>query len=490
MSTDNLHIIQRIRIDLNLSFQKDQNSIAEEVKRAVKAALKEQGKKLDELNISSVCQVDKLEIDVEVSRDELDALDAKIGAVLSGKLDQIIHKTVSESDENDNVNPEEQDYAKVKSSDERKEELFDFFVKTGVFPWWSNAGDSLFGLEEWLANLPADKWFHLITAIYNNEPKSIQRLTRQFSEQLVRNLIQKSTTQATVSEFTLRYLDKSPHFIQKFEMPYGLTHEIKVQLYQVIMQNILLGKSLQEILGRMTNHMIASVAEIVGDRDEIIQKWKTWIRGSTDKQADIWLNTLENIDIGKIERPKSSGQVTSDIKNEDTGNIPEYEIPQAGLVLLHPFIKKLFKNLGFLTDGEFTSERTHEHGVCLLHYLSTGHENFDEHEMVLPKFLCGWPLSRPLHRYLPVSEYEKEECSTLLENVIDHWSALKNTSPEGLQVNFLIREGSLKRDEFGWGLFVEHKAKDVLLDKLPWEISIVKSNWMDEILTVHWNEMG
>jgi len=489
LATNNSHIIQKIRIDLNLSFPKDRHSIAAQVKRAVKAALKKQGKKLDGLNISSVCQVDKLEIDMEIQRDELDALDEKIGAVLSDKLDQIIHQTVLESVDYDNVNPDELDLARVKSSDERKEELFEFFAKTGVFPWWSNAGDSLSDLEEWLAQLPADKWFYLITAIYNTEPRSIQRLARQFSEKLLRNLIKKSTTQSTISEFTLRYLDKSPEFIKKFEMPFGQVHEIKVQLYRVVLQNILLGKSIQEIFGHMTNHMIAAVAEIVGDRDKIIQNWRTWICGSTHIQTDIWLNTLDNLEPDTIDKPQSSGRIT-DIKNEDSGNIPEYEIPQAGLVLLHPFIQKLFRNLGFLTTGEFTNERTHEHGVCLLHYLSTGRENFDEHEMILPKFLCGWPLSRPLQRFLPVSEYEKEECSTLLENVIDHWSVLKNTSPEGLQVNFLIREGSLKRNEFGWGLFVEHKAQDVLLDKLPWEISIVKSNWMDEIITVHWTEMG
>ena len=488
MATYNSHIIKTVRIELNLTSGKNRQTIATRVKRAVRAALQKQGKKLDELNISAVFQVDKMVIDVDIQWEELDFLDEKIGTVLADKLDRFIQQMV-QPDEYDNANPQKQDLARLMSLDERKEELFKYFVKTGVFPWWSDSGDGLAYLEEWLEQLPAKKWIRIITDIYRTDPQCIQRLTRQFSEQLVRKLIQKSTTQTTISELTLRYLDTSFHFIQKFEMPYGQPLNLKVQLYQSALQNILSGKSIQEILGSITNRMIAAVAEIVGNRTKIVQTWRTWIRTSTHTQSDSWLDILDNIKPVEIEKLWPLEQET-DLKENDKVDIPEYEIPQAGLVLLHLFIQQLFRNLGFLTAGKFTNKRTHERGVCLLHYLSTGREQFDEHEMILPKFLCGWPLSRPLHRFLPVSDYEKEECRSLLENVIDHWSVLKNTSPKGLQVNFLMREGRLKKNEFGWSLFVERQAQDVLLDKLPWEISVVKNKWMDELLTVHWPETG
>jgi len=36
-------------------------------------------------------------------------------------------------------------------------------------------------------------------------------------------------------------------------------------------------------------------------------------------------------------------------------------------------------------------------------------------------------------------------------------------------------------------LYIEEKTIDILLDKLPWNLSIIKLKWMDEILTVHWH---
>jgi hypothetical protein len=73
----------------------------------------------------------------------------------------------------------------------------------------------------------------------------------------------------------------------------------------------------------------------------------------------------------------------------------------------------------------------------------------------------------------------------VLLSCIQHWDAIKRTSIDGLRENFLHRDGVLKRDEFGWSLYIEEKTIDLMLDKLPWNLSIIKLNWMDEMLTVH-----
>jgi hypothetical protein len=158
----------------------------------------------------------------------------------------------------------------------------------------------------------------------------------------------------------------------------------------------------------------------------------------------------------------------------------------AGVVILHPFLDSLFQNLGYVENGEFWNEAAKERAVCLIHYLATGEEEFPEYELLLPKFLSGWPTDLPVNRFLNLIESEKKECQSVLLSCIQHWEALKNTSIEGLRDNFLKREGILKKEEFGWSLYIEQKTIDILLDKLPWNLSIIKLKWMDEMITIHW----
>jgi len=70
--------------------------------------------------------------------------------------------------------------------------------------------------------------------------------------------------------------------------------------------------------------------------------------------------------------------------------------------------------------------------------------------------------------------------------VINHWEVLKNTSADGLREAFLQRRGKLSRVDGGWLMQVEQRAIDVLLNKLPWGISIIKLPWMNEMLFVEW----
>jgi hypothetical protein len=161
-------------------------------------------------------------------------------------------------------------------------------------------------------------------------------------------------------------------------------------------------------------------------------------------------------------------------------------VSHAGLVLLHPFLPNFFKNLGYLEKSEFINEAARERAVCLMHHLASGNEEFPEFELTLPKFLCEWPLEKPVKRYLPLTDTEKEEAVHLLQSCIQHWDALKSTGIDGLRQNFIRRDGILRKEPFGWSLYVEQNTHDILLQKLPWNLSVMKLPWMDEMLTVHW----
>jgi hypothetical protein len=85
-----------------------------------------------------------------------------------------------------------------------------------------------------------------------------------------------------------------------------------------------------------------------------------------------------------------------------------------------------------------------------------------------------------------LTEQIKEEAIVLLKEVVKNWPALKNTSPDGLRQMFIQRNGKLIQKEDNTKLIVERKAQDVLLEKLNWNISMIKLPWFSKILFTEW----
>jgi hypothetical protein len=169
-----------------------------------------------------------------------------------------------------------------------------------------------------------------------------------------------------------------------------------------------------------------------------------------------------------------------------TETYKEIYIQNAGLILTHPFL------WNFLTNMECTDRKKQllpdktSRAIHLLHYLATGEEHEPEFNLTFEKFLCGIPLEMPVDRAINLSVEEKEECNTLLHTIIGYWPALKKTSPDGLRQLFFQRNGKLDLQKFPPKLYVERKAQDILLERLEWNISIVKLPWMNELLFVEW----
>ena len=161
-------------------------------------------------------------------------------------------------------------------------------------------------------------------------------------------------------------------------------------------------------------------------------------------------------------------------------------VQHAGIVLLSPFIKPFFNNLGLLTNAKFTDDNSALKAICLLHYLATGLHSGAEHELVIPKLLCGIPLSACIDNHITLSETETNEAEELLAEAIAQWEILKKTSNAGLRETFLQRPGKLITRNDRPHLQVEAGPIDMLLDYLPWNISIIKLPWMKEYLQVEW----
>jgi Contractile injection system tape measure protein len=156
----------------------------------------------------------------------------------------------------------------------------------------------------------------------------------------------------------------------------------------------------------------------------------------------------------------------------------------AGIVLLQPFITTLFYELHLLSEDRKTI--IDKHKACALLSVLAGDEEQDEIYYPLYKLLCGLPVEEVIDYHVPLTMEEREECFCLLQQVILHWPALKQSSVPSLQQTFLQRTGKLSKKEDKWLLQVEQRTEDVLMQFLPWSYSIIRYPWMKQALFTEW----
>lgn len=162
-------------------------------------------------------------------------------------------------------------------------------------------------------------------------------------------------------------------------------------------------------------------------------------------------------------------------------------IQKAGLVILHPFLPQLFTTLGFYNKGEKQIHPDKIHAATqVLHFLATKNESPHEYELTFEKFLCGIPINTPIKRLRKIPIEQKEECNSLLHSVINHWSALKTNNTDTLRSGFLIREGKLTKGIDSNKVYVQRQAHDILLERLPWGLSIINLPWMPVLTFIEW----
>lgn len=160
--------------------------------------------------------------------------------------------------------------------------------------------------------------------------------------------------------------------------------------------------------------------------------------------------------------------------------------PNAGLVLLLPYITTLFENLNLLSEKKFRNESTQQKGVQILHYLATGNSKGEEEDLVFPKLLCSFEFSDFIKIESQLEEETKSECSQLLESVIEHWNVLKSTSVDGFRNSFLQRTGRLQEEDQNYQLEVEESGIDILLNQIPWGFRNFKLPWMEKAIITQW----
>lgn len=162
-------------------------------------------------------------------------------------------------------------------------------------------------------------------------------------------------------------------------------------------------------------------------------------------------------------------------------------IHNAGLVILAPFLPRYFSKLNMLEDGIFKDAEAAMRGVLLLEYLVSGRTEVPEHELVFNKVLCGVEIAQPVLGFIELSEAEETISQQILEAVLGNWDKMSNSTVENLRGSFLMRGGLLLEKEEHWSLTVESVAYDILLNYLPWTISVTNLPWVTKRIETEWS---
>jgi hypothetical protein len=162
-------------------------------------------------------------------------------------------------------------------------------------------------------------------------------------------------------------------------------------------------------------------------------------------------------------------------------------VDNAGLVLLHPFLRPFFVELGLLSPAPgrgFIDRPAQSRAASLLQWVAFEEGSDEEQRLPLNKILCGLSLEDPVPRAAPPTPAERGQAAALVRAAIEASGILKNTSVDGFRRSFLQREGRLERDHDGWHLRLAARPYDIVLDRLPWGFSFIKLSFMRELLRV------
>ena len=165
----------------------------------------------------------------------------------------------------------------------------------------------------------------------------------------------------------------------------------------------------------------------------------------------------------------------------------EYHINNAGLVLLAPFFSVVFKDLGYVGKGRgFVNKQACMRAVHFSQFLVTAEHYPPECGMTLNKILCGMEVNEPMERFIDLTAKELDAAQEVIDSALKHWTVLKRTSAPVFRQTFLQHEGILTSQSSNWLLRIERTSVDVLIDMLPWTISIIKHPWMKQPVMVEW----
>lgn len=347
----------------------------------------------------------------------------------------------------------------VLSIQQKQKEMFLFFLENGYLPWSGKKEDivMLVQFDSWLKALDDTVFTSTLFTLLNQNKIAFDRFLVQFTPEVIFSFLFSASSDKSFPATTKQLADSIKRVISNRNKERII--EFHDKLIGFLQKNNLFLVDVKRELLEVTAEAFEKGLET------------SYLKKGTSGVID----SLSE---------KDSKQFEDEPFFETRKN--EIAIRNAGLILLHPFLKRFFEKLGILDEKGGIKKSDLQVAVQSLHYMATGTEEFFEANLVFEKFLCGVSLKMPIERDSLLTDMIKDESQLLLTEVVKHWPALKNTSPEGLRQLFIQRNGKLVQEKSNYKLIIERKAQDILLDQLNWNISIIKLPWRKELITVDW----
>ena len=445
---------------------------------------------------TSIIRIDKLDLDLKVNNEfRLEELKEIIIQNVKKVVEQKIENSFSADSESEIF----------LTNDSNNVQAFFYFLEKGTAPWWKKEDSYSFLVdEEVLKEVINGKGFR--DQFLNKIKSSMirRRLILQFSDETIKEIVIKvfkeSNKSVNIDKFldekefltSLEKVDPTARFdiwesiINFYETKDREEFYKKLQLLYVE-HSLDLPETIKSWINILSKAVLKDI-EVQGLRENLPYLHKADTQNDTSKSVES-ADQKEDIirDIKDQEDPNSLDNVPSKVNTDVLKELveeDEYYFENAGLILLHPFLKHFFEHCKLLDEqGDILDQ---ELAIHLLHYIATKKQKQPEHLMVFEKFLCDVPIHQPIARHVELSQRHLDQAEDLLAAVLSNWGALKNSSPDLLRNEFLQRAGKLVLKEDNPKIIIERKTQDILLDRIPWNISIIKLPWKDQLIFVDW----
>ena len=540
MKKNDQHILHQVNLEINTSNEPQAYAIKANVNSFLNENLLPKIEFFfDNIDVQNeIKRFDSLDIEIDIKPGDnfdeagekiIEHLHEKIEAVnlISSKRSEKIYQDLIAGTKNSGMGADDSkisEHHQMTSVDQisNLKSIFLHFLETGQLPWYGSSSLLTEFIESglFISELGDENFLESLKHQLLTNRNVLKRFIHQLDNQIIEQFILQLGIEANISREKLHFKISGHHQALKDLMYELIIHKLINPEYLITQEKF--GQLQDELFSGQRSLVLSEkisrqVLEILNafnldtsgftflenlpnskTQTDALSGYKQSVASASGEieMQNNYSNTAEatnNLSAGRLPdvsdnnntEPEQTYSINENKQNENT-DLKAVYIQNAGLILLHPFFWN-FLSQTQCTDGKsgLLPEKT-SLSIHLLHYLATGQEQEMEYLLTFEKFLCGVPLNSPVSRKIRLSDTEKKECSDLLKSVIGHWTALKNTSPDGLRQMFLQRDGKLELQKFPYKLHVERKAQDVLLDHLPWNISIVKLPWIKELLFVEW----
>lgn len=419
----------------------------------------------------------------------------------------------------------EKDSNKTVNRTRKLDELILYYFENGYLPWWGNVlitDNFETVLQSWIRNemsqtradfirrelkqivskplldriinqVPQELFFQFLKNIYKQEPEIVGHTELFFKELIVGNTPpsrQKAITNAFYSFLLIMMIENEGN------IDTGLVAQFVYEELKKTKSSSLLLQPASERVDQSADPVKSAWQQLLFQelkKQESKYKKQPLPEEKTITPPEISPEEKDLDEITPKEKRFQYNKIIDKLTNPDFVKKSQVDraaelqegiyIDNAGAVIFAAFIPGLFKQLELEKDGTIKNP---DLAAMIIQYCVTGNATIAEFELVLPKILCGLAIEFPVNTNTRITADHMKEVDEMLQSLIEYWSALKNTSIDGLRESFFKRNGKLCLMKSEWLLQVEQRPFDMLLQQLPWSMSMIKFPWMKNLLRTEW----